>query len=182
MCIRDSNGVHAAGIVVTENAVNKYCSFNEQTQALQVDKYDAEKLNLLKIDALGLRTLSVLQDVLDQVKWERQKLVDYPLDDKLAFKVLNDEKYSGIFQFEGYALQSLTRQMKVYKFEEIAALTALGRPGPLVSGGTTQYISRRTGAKPVEYLRPIVKDITEITYGIVVYLSLIHISEPTRPY
>ena len=59
--------------------------------------------------------------------------------------------------------------MKVYKFEEIAALTALGRPGPLVSGGTTQYISRHTGAKPVEYLHPIVKDITEITYGIVVY-------------
>ena len=59
--------------------------------------------------------------------------------------------------------------MKVHKFEEIAALTALGRPGPLVSGGTTQYISRHTGATPTEYLHPIVKDITEITYGIVVY-------------
>ena len=163
------SGVHAAGIVVTESAINKYCSFNEQTQALQVDKYDAESLNLLKIDALGLRTLSVLQDVLDQVEWQRQELVDYRLDDKMAFKVLNDEKYAGIFQFEGYALQSLTRQMKVHKFEEIAALTALGRPGPLVSGGTTQYISRHTGATPTEYLHPIVKDITEITYGIVVY-------------
>ena len=163
------NGVHAAGIVVTEDAVNKYCSFNEQTQALQVDKYDAESLNLLKIDALGLRTLSVLQDVLDQVEWKRQELVDYRLDDKMAFRVLNEEKYAGIFQFEGYALQSLTRQMKVHKFEEIAALTALGRPGPLVSGGTTQYISRHTGATPTEYLHPIVKDITEITYGIVVY-------------
>ena len=136
---------------------------------MQVDKYDAEVLNLLKIDALGLRTLSVLQDVLDQIKWDREKIVNYPLNDEKAFKILNDEKYSGIFQFEGYALQSLTRQMKVSNFEDIAALTALGRPGPLVSGGTTQYIRRHTGEAPITYLHPLVKDITEITHGIVVY-------------
>ena len=163
------HGVHAAAIVVTEKPIRDYCSFNEQTGALQVDKYDAESLNLLKIDALGLRTLSVLQDVLDQVKWSRQKLVEFPLTNEKAFSVLNDEKYSGIFQFEGYALQSLTRQMKVHNFEDIAALTALGRPGPLVSGGTTQYIRRHTGAAPIEYLHPMVKGITEITHGIVVY-------------
>lgn len=163
------HGVHAAAIVVTEKPIRDYCSFNQQTEALQVDKYDAEKLNLLKIDALGLRTLSVLQDVLDQVKWSRQKLVEFPLDDEKAFSVLNNEKYSGVFQFEGYALQSLTRQMKVHNFEDIAALTALGRPGPLVSGGTTQYIRRHTGDAPIEYLHPMVKDITEVTHGIVVY-------------
>jgi len=163
------NGVHAAGIIVTEEPVHKYCSVSHQSGAAQIDKKDAEDLNLLKIDALGLRTLSVLQDVLDQVGWERKQLVNYPLDDEEAFKILNDEKYAGIFQFEGYALQSLTRQMKINNFEDIASITALARPGPLNSGGTTQYIKRRTGEAPVEYMHPMTEKLTEITKGVVVY-------------
>ena len=163
------NGVHAAGIIITEEPVSLYCSVSGQTGAAQIDKKDAEDLNLLKIDALGLRTLSVLQDVLDQVGWSRDKLINFPLEDEGAFKILNDEKYAGIFQFEGYALQSLTRQMKVHNFEDIASITALARPGPLNSGGTTQYIKRRTGEKPTEYLHPMTEDITKVTYGVVVY-------------
>ena len=163
------NGVHAAGIIITEEPVSLYCSVSGQTGAAQIDKKDAEDLNLLKIDALGLRTLSVLQDVLDQVGWSRDKLINFPLEDEGAFKILNDEKYAGIFQFEGYALQSLTRQMKVHNFEDIASITALARPGPLNSGGTTQYIKRRTGEKPTEYLHPMTEEITKVTYGVVVY-------------
>ena len=64
-----------------------------------------------------------------------EKLLNYPTDDKKAFAILNDERYAGIFQFEGYALQSVTRQMKVHNFEDIAAITSLARPGPLMSGG-----------------------------------------------
>ena len=163
------NGVHAAGIIITEEPVSLYCSVSGQTGAAQIDKKDAEDLNLLKIDALGLRTLSVLQDVLDQVGWSRDKLINFPHEDEGAFKILNDEKYAGIFQFEGYALQSLTRQMKVHNFEDIASITALARPGPLNSGGTTQYIKRRTGEKPTEYLHPMTEEITKVTYGVVVY-------------
>ena len=163
------NGVHAAGILVTEYPVSRYCSVSGQTGAAQIDKKDAEDLNLLKIDALGLRTLSVLQDILDQVGWTRDQLIKYPLEDEDAFKVLNDEKYAGIFQFEGYALQSVTRQMKVHKFEDIAAITALARPGPLNSGGTTEYIKRHTGAAPVEFLHPLTEEITKVTNGVVVY-------------
>lgn len=163
------SGVHAAGIIVTEQPVRKYCSVSEQSGAAQIDKKDAENLNLLKIDALGLRTLSVLQDVLDQVGWTRDQLVNHDLEDEAAFAILNDEKYAGIFQFEGYALQSVTRQMKVHKFEDIAAITALARPGPLNSGGTTEYIKRHTGAAPVEYLHPLTEGITKVTNGVVVY-------------
>ena len=163
------NGVHAAGIIITEDPVSLYCSVSGQTGAAQIDKKDAEDLNLLKIDALGLRTLSVLQDVLDQIGWSREKLLKHPLDDEKAFELLNDEKYAGIFQFEGYALQSLTRQMKVHNFEDIASITALARPGPLNSGGTTQYIKRKIGEKPVEYLHPMTEEITKVTYGVVVY-------------
>jgi len=163
------NGVHAAGIIVTEHPVSEYCSVSGQTGAAQIDKKDAEELNLLKIDALGLRTLSVLQDVLDQVGWDRDKLINYPLQDEAAFEVLNTAKYAGIFQFEGYALQSVTHQMKVHSFEDIAAITALARPGPLNSGGTTEYIKRHTGEAPVEYLHPLTEKITKVTNGVVVY-------------
>ena len=163
------SGVHAAGILVTDDPVSKYCSVSDQSGAAQIDKKHAEDLNLLKIDALGLRTLSVLQDVLDQVGWTREQLLNFPMDDKGAFAVLNDERYAGIFQFEGYALQSVTKQMKVHNFEDIVAITALGRPGPLNSAGTTEYIKRHTGAAPVEYLHPLTKEITEVTNGVVVY-------------
>ena len=81
------SGVHAAGILVTEEPVHNYCSVSSYGGSAQIDKYDAESLNLLKIDALGLRTLSILQDILDQVGWEREQLIDYPLDDKHAYAV-----------------------------------------------------------------------------------------------
>jgi DNA polymerase III alpha subunit len=162
-------GQHAAGIVVTSDPLHNFCSINEQTGAVMIDKHDAEKLNLLKIDALGLRTLSVLQDCLDQVGWSREQLMAYPTDDVLAFKVLNDKKFAGIFQFEGHALQSLISQMFIENFEDIAAVTALARPGPLHSGGTTEYIRRRTGENPTVPLHPMIAHTTEVTYGVVVY-------------
>jgi len=118
---------------------------------------------------LGLRTLSVLQDVLDQVGWVRDQLIKFPLEDKKAFAILNDEKYAGIFQFEGYALQGVTRQMKVHNFEDVAAITALARPGPLNSGGTSQFIKRHIGAAPAEYMHPMTEPITKVTHGVVVY-------------
>jgi len=163
------SGIHAAGILVTDDPVSKYCSVSAQNGAAQIDKKDAEELNLLKIDALGLRTLSVLQDVLDQVGWSRDDLLNFPKDDKAAFAILNDERYAGIFQFEGYALQSVTKQMQVHNFEDIVAITALARPGPLNSGGTAEYIKRHTGEAPIKYLHPLAEGITKVTNGVVVY-------------
>ena len=163
------SGVHAAGIIITEKPVSEYCSVSAQTGAAQIDKYDAESLNLLKIDALGLRTLSVLNDVLEQVNWTKEKIINFPLEDQKAFDVLNKERHAGIFQFEGYALQSLTRQMKISNFEDIASITALARPGPLTSGGTTKYIRRKIGEEPITYLHPMAEDITKVTFGVVVY-------------
>jgi hypothetical protein len=134
-----------------------------------VDKKDAEKINLLKIDALGLRTLSVIQDCLDQVGWTREQLLAAPLDYKPAFDLLNAKKFSGLFQFEGYALQSLTGQMTMETFEDVAAMTALARPGPLESGGASEYIKRRTGEHETVHLHPLIADVTKLTYGIVIY-------------
>lgn len=163
------SGQHAAGIVVTAVPVSNFCSIDRKNGAAQVDKKDAESLNLLKIDALGLRTLAVLQDALDQVGWTREQLVGYRIDDEEAFAVANEKKFSGIFQFEGYALQSLTSQMRVENFEDIASLTALARPGPLNSGGAAEYIKRRTGKHETSSLHPSIAHITKVTFGVVIY-------------
>lgn len=164
-----TTGQHAAGIVITQEPISRFCSMNLQSGAVMVDKFDAESVNLLKIDALGLRTLSVIQDCLDQIGKSREWLMEYPLGDEDAFDVVNNSRFAGIFQFEGYALQSLCQQMRVENFEDIASLGALARPGPLNSGGANEFIKRRTGQHPVEYLHPLCKEMTEVTYGIVIY-------------
>jgi DNA-directed DNA polymerase III PolC len=161
-------GKHAAGIVVAQHPISRYCSV-DHSGAAQIDKKDAETLNLLKIDALGLRILSVLQDTLDQIGKRREWLVTYPLDDAEAFEILNLERYSGIFQFEGYALQSLCRQMKVHTFDDLQVIGALARPGPLHCGAATQFIMRRIGQEAITHMHPLAEPITRSTYGIVIY-------------
>lgn len=162
------SGQHAAGIVITAEPIVNFVAVDSRNGSIMIDKYDGEKINLLKIDALGLRTLSVIQDCLDQVGWTRRQLLDYPRDDQAAFDVLNGQQFAGIFQFEGYALQSLSRQLNVSRFEDIVALTALARPGPLNSGAATEWLRRRNGA-PVSYLHPLVQECTADSYGLIIY-------------
>lgn len=163
------SGQHAAGIVVTQEPISWFCSYDKSKGALQVDKIDAERLNLLKIDALGLRTLSVLQDILDQIGRDYEWLYRLPTKDEKAFKVLNDKRYAGVFQFEGYALQSFTSQMVIEEINDIVAITALARPGPLNSGSATDYVEKRTGRKPTDYLHPMCEEYTKDTYGTIIY-------------
>jgi hypothetical protein len=162
-------GMHAAGIFLSDRPVTNYCSVDERTGAAQIDKKDAEDLDLLKIDALGLRTLTVLQDCLEQIGQDRDFLINYPLDDYDAFKVLRDSRFSGIFQFEGSSLKVLCSQMSIDNLEDIIAATALARPGPLSSGGTYEYTLRKSGKSKVEKIHPIIDAITGPTFGIVIY-------------
>lgn len=162
-------GMHSAGILITADPVVNYCSINHRTGTAMIDKKDAEKLEMLKIDALGLRTLSILQDCLDQIGWTKEQLRDYRLDDAAAFQILNDSKYSGIFQFEGYALQSLVKQFNIDRIEDVISITALARPGPMNSGGASEYVQRRGGKAEVTYMHPLTKGITEVTFGVIVY-------------
>ena len=162
------SGTHAAGLVVTEHPLSHYGTI-DHSGVIQLDKRDAERLNLLKIDALGLRTLAVIQDCLDQIGKDRHWLLAYPLDDVEAFEVFNTERYAGIFQYEGYALQNLTRQMKIREFNDVAVITALARPGPLHCGAADEFINRRVGREPVTYLHPLAEPCTRDTYGSVIY-------------
>ncbi len=134
-----------------------------------VDKDDAETIDLLKIDVLGLRTLRVIEDCLGQVGWSNEDLLAYRLDDQAVFDVFNNKRFSGIFQFEGQTLQGLCGQMVIEGFEDIVSLTALARPAPLESGGSLEFVKRRTGKSQVIHLHSTTEPITKLTQGIIVY-------------
>lgn len=160
---------HAAGVVVTQEPVENYVAIDTRTGATHCDKKDAEDLNLLKIDALGLTQLSVFEDCLRNIGHDHNWLVNYPLNDEAAFRVLNERKWSGIFQWMGHALQSLTQQITVSEFEDIVTITALARPGPLNSGGATEWIDRRNGRKPISYLHDDFVPHLGTSLGVVIY-------------
>ena len=162
------SGMHAAGVVVTSAPINNFASL-DHSGALQLDKEDAEKLNILKIDALGLRTLSVLEDALEHIGKDPEWLLSYPLTDEAAFDIFNMERYAGIFQFEGYALQALCRQMKVREFSDISVITALARPGPLHCGAANEFVEARIGKRIPTPLHPTLNDLTSETYGSIIY-------------
>lgn len=155
------SGVHAAGVIICNRPVSNYATINKERIA-QIDKYDAEKVNLMKIDCLGLRTLSVIESTGIDVR-------GIPLDNQAAFDVVNNRRFAGVFQFEGIALQLLTRQIGVKTFEDIVAITSLARPGPLHAGAHIQFTDRRFGRAPIEKVHPIFDKITEKTLGMVLY-------------
>lgn len=163
-----THGTHAGGVVVTQELVTRYCSIGREGVA-QVDYRDAEKLGMVKIDVLGLTTLGTLGDAISQLGQPREWLVEYPLDDPKAFEVMNSDRMTGIFQFEGDTQRQLTKGMGIETFNDIVALNALSRPGPLASGTTAEFIQRRKGEKPVEYLHPLLEPFTKETLGSVIY-------------
>ena len=156
-------GVHAAGILVCNEAVENYCTVTADGIA-QVDKPGAERLNLLKIDVLGLRTLGVLEDSGVPVDWYNLKF-----DDPAVFKVFNDRRFAGIFQFEGLSLQSVAGEMQIHSVDDIGDVTALARPGPLASGGATNYLVRRAGKEKFRTPHPIMDEYVKDTFGVIVY-------------
>ena len=160
---------HAAGIVITADPIENFVAVDERTGSAMCDKKDAETLNILKIDALGLTQLSVFEDALALAGLDRFILESIPMDDDTAFQVLNKKQWSGIFQFNGRALQELTSQIRVATLNDIVVLSALCRPGPLDSGGAYRWIARRNEKEAVSYSHPILENILSETYGVVVY-------------
>ena len=162
-------GKHAAGILVATLPLNNYGSLNDRDSVIMMDKKDAEYLGLLKVDCLGLRNLSILEGVADQIGMLYKDYYSLPLDDEKTYCLFNDFRLNGIFQFEGQALQMIVKQMGVRNFNDISAITALARPGALNSGGTARYIKYVTGESQPTYHSEVHESITGDTYGIVVY-------------
>lgn len=156
-------GVHAAGLIVANVPVTDYCTVIDGIA--QVDKVGAERLNLLKIDALGLRTLGVLEDA----GCTAEQLYDLPLDDPEVFSIFNQHKFSGIFQFEGAAQRRVSIQIPINSFKQIDHVTALARPGPLGGGATHSYIQRNAGREEVQFRHPSMQAYLGDTLGVVLY-------------
>lgn len=159
------SGVHAAGILVCNEPVGHFCTVDAQGIA-QIDKQDAEYLNLLKIDVLGLRTLGVIEDA---GVMSPQEMYDIPLTDPEVIALVNEDKLSGVFQFEGGAVRRTTNEVNVTRFEHLEQLTALARPGPLSSGMAAKYIERVAGREEIEYPFPEMEEHLSNSYGVLIY-------------
>lgn len=159
------SGVHAAGILVCNDPIGHFCTVGADGVA-QIDKPDAEYLNLLKIDVLGLRTLGVIEDA---GVMTAQELYDLPLNDPEVIALVNQDKLSGVFQFEGGAVRRTTNEVNVTRFEHLEQLTALARPGPLSSGMATKYIDRVAGREEIVFDFPQLAEHLSNTYGVLIY-------------
>ena len=164
-------GQHAAGVVLTERSIKDHIAVDARTGAVMADKKDAEELNLLKIDALGLTQLSVFERTLELIGIPSKSgwLEKLPLDDPAAFEVLNKGHFAGVFQFIGHTVQSIVKEIKVDCLNDLVAIGALARPGPVGSGGTDQWVARRSGRSKVEYATPLFEPYLGDTLGVIVY-------------
>lgn len=159
------HGVHASGVVVTDGPT---CRFGvvDKEGVLSMDMRDAEKIGLVKLDVLGLRTLSVIQQTCDLIGIEAETLYDLDWEDKTVFDaVFNADRVTGVFQFEGHAVRGLMKQVTVDRFEDVCALASLARPGPLVGGAAAGWVKARNGEAVGELLHPALEE----TFGVICY-------------
>ena len=176
-----SVGVHAAGVVVAKDDLRKYAPVESRADAsdlvsgrIPVVAYDMDTvadIGLIKLDALGLKTLSVISDTLASVKKRSGKdinLSELTLDDPDVYKVLSEGYTKGVFQAEATPYTNLLIKMGVDKFEDLAASNALVRPGAMNTVGAS-YIKRKHGDEAVQFIHPIMKPFTENTYGVIIY-------------
>ena len=168
-------GVHAAGVVIApqplKNLVPLYRT-NKEEIVTQYDMNGLEKLSLLKMDFLGLTTLTVVDDAIKLIERNHGvKLVveDVPLDDAASYEIFSKGYTSGVFQFESEGMRDILRRYQPTRLEDLTALNALYRPGPLKGGMVDDFIDRKHGRKAVVYEVPELKPLLEETYGVILY-------------
>ncbi len=166
--------LHAAGVVITPQPTQDLVPLFKTSKdevVTQWDKDVIEELGLLKMDFLGLRTLTVIDDTLRTIRLQGGELdLDIvPLDDPEVFRLFQEGRTSGIFQFESTGMRDLLRRAQPSKFGDLVAFNALYRPGALSVGMVEEYIKRKLGKKKVRYLVPAAESILQETYGVIAY-------------
>jgi len=169
-------GVHASAVVIAPRPLTELVPVARTKNDEIVTAYDmkaVEKMGLLKMDFLGLTTLTVIVDCLKLIEQNNGKKVDIetiPLDDQETYtKVFQTPLTSGVFQFESNGMRDMLRRYKPDKLEDLTALTALFRPGPIQGGMTDDFIERKWGRRKVEYMLPELESILKETLGVIVY-------------
>ncbi|WP_196592523.1 DNA polymerase III subunit alpha [Pectinatus sottacetonis] len=168
------SSTHAAGIVIARQPLTDYLpvQMSEGTLVTQYDKDYVEELGLLKMDFLGLRTLTVISDAIKNVEDNTGKKIDIshiPLDDEETAKMLCRGDTCGVFQMESSGMTTLVKDLQPQNFSDLIPLVALYRPGPLGSGMVTDFINGRHGKKKVKYMHPLLEPILKETFGVVLY-------------
>jgi DNA polymerase-3 subunit alpha len=180
--LRRQDGIHAAAVVITRAPLVEYLPIQRKPEAgsaiedapivTQYEMHGVEDLGLLKMDFLGLRNLDVLEITLDLIArstGDRPDIDRVPLDDEKTFQMLQRGDTVGVFQLEGGPVRSLLRSLRPTQFEDVAALVALYRPGPMGTNMHTDYADRKNGRKPVTYYHADVEDVLAPTYGLMIY-------------
>ncbi|MDX1981218.1 MAG: DNA polymerase III subunit alpha [Bryobacteraceae bacterium] len=168
-------GVHAAGVVISPVPLKELVPLyrtNREEIVTQFDMVGLEKLALLKMDFLGLTTLTIVFDALALIKKHRNveiTIEDVPLDDAKTYEIFSKGFTSGVFQFESQGMRDILRRYEPTRIEDLCALNALYRPGPIQGGMIDDFIDRKHGRKNVSYEINDLKDILEETYGVIVY-------------
>ncbi|NLD78365.1 MAG: DNA polymerase III subunit alpha, partial [Acidimicrobiales bacterium] len=194
--LRRQDGIHAAAVVITKESLTEYLPIQRKPAAGQavedapvVTQYEmggVEELGLLKMDFLGLRNLDVISDALDLIKGFRGIDLDIDnisLNDEKTLEMLCRGDSIGVFQLEGGAMRALMRSLAPDSFEDVAALIALYRPGPMSVNMHNDYADRKNGRKPVEYFHPDAEELLGDTYGLMIYQeSVMRVSQKFAGY
>ena len=170
-------GMHAGGVLIAPGRLTDFCPLYRQEGSdnfvSQFDKDDVEAVGLVKFDFLGLRTLTILDEAVRFVRrregMENFRLEDLMLDDPAVYKLFADGNTTAVFQSESRSAKDLEKKLKADCFEDIIALMALNRPGPLGSGMVDDFIARKQGRQKPEYFHPDLEPVLKSTYGIIVY-------------
>lgn len=173
-------GKHAGGVVIAPSVLTDftplYCEPDGENRVTQFDKDDVEAVGLVKFDFLGLRTLTIMDWALQTINAKRKKqgeasvdLNSLPLDDQQTFELLKSCQTTAVFQLESRGIKDLIRRLAPDQFDDIVALVALFRPGPLGSGMVDDFLNRKHGRAQVEYPHPSLEPILRSTYGVILY-------------
>ena len=168
-----SHGVHAAGVIIAPQEIVKYSPLEMAQKGVVATQYSMgpiEDLGLLKIDFLGLSNLTTINNTLRIVKKVEGKVInisEIPLDDKKTFELLQKGETTGVFQLESSGMKRYLKQLKPTVFDDIIAMVALYRPGPMQ--WIDDFIARKHGLRKIEYIHPVMRSALESTYGVIVY-------------
>ncbi len=171
--LRRQDGIHAAAIVISPDTITKFLPIQQKGSnaeiVTQYEMHTVEQLGLLKMDFLGLRNLSIVDRTLELIGSESLDIDNLKLDDEKTFKLFAEGKMTGVFQLESRVAQSTSRNLKPKRFEDIVALVALIRPGPLGAGMHNEFADRANNRKEIEYLHNDLESILNETYGVILY-------------
>ncbi|HRE17012.1 MAG TPA: DNA polymerase III subunit alpha, partial [Rhodocyclaceae bacterium] len=170
-------GMHAGGVLIAPGKITDFCPIyqatgNDASPVSQFDKDDVEKVGLVKFDFLGLRNLTIIQLALEYVErltGDKLDLMSLGFTDPAAYQILKDANTTAIFQVESEGMKKLLKKLAPDRFEDIIAVLALYRPGPLGSGMVDDFILRKKGQQKIDYFHPDLTACLSPTYGVIVY-------------